>query len=560
MAMLPCQEDVLLYTKRLVRIESIVGTSGEKEIAETLHALLAALPYFQQNPSYLVKSPTLNDEIERYNVMAFVKGTKRPSGRTVILMGHLDTVGTDDYGALKSSACEPDGLRRELMRQELPDDLRRQLESGDWLFGRGALDMKSGLASHLYLLQYYSERPEELAGNIVFVAECDEEDGSHGILSAIRQLLAWQEEHGFDYIAAINADFVSPRYPGDPNRYIYKGTVGKLLPAFYITGAETHAGACFEGLDPNWLAAELTRELNYNPELCNAAHGEVGAPPVTLKQTDLKPSYDVQTGLAAYVYYNMLIYTWTPKEALSRLKRHAEIAFGRALALYAERYRAYCRMSGEPERDIPWRPRVLTYDEMNRMLLSEHGDRYGQHMERFKRELLLDRTLDLRMYSLKVVEEAWRWMKDRSPAMVLFFASLYSPRVELSGSNDKELRLIEALDEAVRSVQDRYEHPIRIKPFFPYISDMSFVGISDDDESIAAEAANNPSWNSKLLVDYEAIRQLDVPVINIGPYGMDAHKKHERAEIRYSMFIVPNITHRVVQRLLTPIGEQAGEG
>ena len=199
-------------------------------------------------------------------MLAFVKGTKQPSSKTVILMGHTDTVGIDDYNHLKDKACYPASLMEALKEEPLPELVKQQLESGDWHFGRGVLDMKSGVASHVFLLQYYSEHPEELAGNLLLLAECDEEDSSHGVLSSLKDLKKWREEHGFEYIALINSDFVAPRYDGDPNRYIYKGTVGKLLPSFYITGYETHAGSAFEGLDPNFIAAELTRQISYFPK------------------------------------------------------------------------------------------------------------------------------------------------------------------------------------------------------------------------------------------------------------------------------------------------------
>src|SRR5699024_964198 len=145
--------------------------------------------------------------------------------------------------------------------------------------------------------KYYSERPHALAGNIVFIAACDEEDGSHGILSSLPILNRWKKEHQFHYVAAINADFVAPEHEQDDNRYVYKGTIGKLLPTFFITGAETHVGSPFEGLDPNYLAAELTKQISYNPALSEQAFGETTLPPISLKQTDLKPSYTVQTAL-----------------------------------------------------------------------------------------------------------------------------------------------------------------------------------------------------------------------------------------------------------------------
>nr|WP_263324047.1 M20/M25/M40 family metallo-hydrolase [Neobacillus sp. Marseille-Q6967] len=548
--MLQCREDVLAFTKQLVKIESIVNTNGEKVIAHSLYTLLSSFPYFNQNPKHLTLEQTLSDDHERYNVLAFVKGTKGNSNRTVILMGHMDTVGIEDYTHLKEKACDPDELMQALKGEELPLSAKNHLDSGDWLFGRGVLDMKSGVASNLYLLNYYSEHPEELDGNLVFLSECDEEDSSHGVLSALKTLKQWKEEHDFDYVAAINADFVSPRYEGDENRYIYKGTVGKLLPSFFITGAETHVGSAFEGLDPNFLAAELTKQINYNPELCNEALGETTVPPVSLKQTDLKPSYTVQTALSAYVYYNFFIHSWSPKDVLELLKEQAHIAFDNALQTFAERYKQYSERSGEPFVGVTWKPRVFTYEEMEQQLIAENGDKFVTHMDEFKQTLLKNTELDTRMFAARVVEEAWKWMKDKNPAMILFYSSLYSPRIELSGKNDNEMKLIQALDEAVEEIQPVYQHPIVTRNFFPYISDMSFVALSDDEEGINAVSRNNPGWGTKHFVEYQDIRDINVPVINIGPYGLDAHKKLERMEMTYSLEIVPNLTNSVITKLL----------
>lgn len=548
--MLPCREKVLAWTNRLMQIESIVNTEGEKIIARKIFGWLSDLPYYKKHPTHLILQRTTDGNLERYNVFALVKGKKRKSGRTVILMGHTDTVGTDDFNRLKSYACDPEKLMEALQEEPLLDQAKNHLQSGGWLFGRGILDMKSGLASHLFLIQYYAEHPKELAGNLLLLAECDEEDGSHGVLSALDTFQKLKEEHGLAYIAAINADFVAPRFEGDENRYIYKGTIGKLLPSFYITGAETHVGACFEGLDPNLIAAELTKRIDYNPELCNRAFGETTMPPVSLKQTDLKPSYTVQTALASYVYYNFFSYSWSPKEVLEKLKKVAAEAFEAALATFENRKRRFAEMSGECFGKTSWKPRVLLYEEMENILIAEHGSAFTRHMEDFKGWLLRNKELDTRMFAAKAVEEAWKWMADKSPAIIVFYSSLYSPRVELPGKNEKERALLKALDEAVAAVQPHYPHPIVTRNFFPYISDMSFVAISDSAEEIDAMAKNNPAWGTKLCVDYEKIRALNVPVINIGPYGMDAHKKLERMEMHYSLEIVPNLTNEVILNLL----------
>ena len=548
--MLDCRNEVLFYTKQLVNIGSIVNTYGENEIAQALYTMISSFPYFIDNPAQVIKPQTENDKLERYNVLAFVKGTKGNSTKTVILMGHLDTVGIDDFTQLADKAFDPDVLIEELKKEALPPLVREHADTGDWMFGRGVLDMKSGLASNLYLLKYYSEHPEELEGNLVFLAECDEEDSSTGILSALKNLIAWKAEHAFNYVAAVNSDFVSPRFEGDKNRYIYKGTVGKLLPSFFITGAETHVGSCFEGLDPNLVAAELTRQIDYNPKLCNEAFGEITLPPVSLKQMDLKPSYNVQTALSAYVYYNFFIHSWTPKDVLEKLRKQASIAFENALKLYSERYEQFCKLSGEPCKELAWKPRVMTYEEMEAELIKEYGSEYTAHMVAFKEVLILDSKLDLRMYAARVVEEAWKWMPDQSPAIVLFYSSLYSPRIEVTGETQDEKNLIEALEEAVETIQPEYKEPIIIRSFFPYISDMSFVALSDDDEALDAASRNNPSWGTKFYVEYQDIRELNVPIINIGPYGLDAHKRYERMEMDYSLEIVPNLTNEVIKSVL----------
>src|SRR5699024_1954181 len=264
-------------------------------------------------------------------------------------------------------------------------------------------------------------------------------------------------------------------YAGDDNRYIYKGTVGKLLPSFFITGEETHVGSVFDGLDPNFIAAELTRQISYNPDLSDMALGEATLPPVSLKQTDLKPNYTVQTALSAYVYYNFFVHSWSPEKVLELLKAQAHIAFSNALETFRTRYQKYSELSGGEGREKDWQPRVFTNDEMNDLLEETHGESYTDHMNSFKTEIEQDERLDSRMLAARVVEKAWDFMPDKHPAIIVFYSSLYSPRVALAGEDVNERRLMDALDNAIEAVQPEYEHRIVAKNFFPHISDMSFV-------------------------------------------------------------------------------------
>ena len=180
-------DKVKQLTEDMVAIPSInKEPGGESAVARYMQDFYMSLPYFQAHPEQVKCFQTKNDFVVRHSTLAYVKGTKGNSNRTVILIGHIDTVGVDDFGTIREYAfrCEelPAKLRETFV---LPQEVIDDIESGEYLFGRGALDMKSGVAGHMYLIQYFSEHPEELDGNLLAIGECDEEDNSKGIITAL---------------------------------------------------------------------------------------------------------------------------------------------------------------------------------------------------------------------------------------------------------------------------------------------------------------------------------------------------------------------------------------
>jgi arginine utilization protein RocB len=58
-------------------------------------------------------------------------------------------------------------------------------------------------------------------------------------------------------------------------------------------------------------------------------------------------------------------------------------------------------------------------------------------------------------------------------------------------------------------------------------------------------------WNARSHGAYQAWQRLDVPVINIGPWGRDYHQRTERVNMPYAFEVVPELIWRVVNDLLT---------
>lgn len=243
-------EEIKELTMHLVSIPSMNGTRGERDIADAIEAYLRAIPYFAAHPELVITQNLKDDPLGRRNVMALLKGGDGTLTDTILLHGHIDTVDVDDFGPLKEYAFDCAKLDEVLRDAELPEDARRDLESGEYLFGRGACDMKGGDAVFLVLARHLAEQPEALHGNLLLSFNPVEETLHQGIIEELPELQQLQREHGLHFRLAINNDFICPMYAGDRTRYVYTGAVGKLLPMFYIIGRETHVAQCFEGFSP----------------------------------------------------------------------------------------------------------------------------------------------------------------------------------------------------------------------------------------------------------------------------------------------------------------------
>ena len=232
-------------------VQSVVDTEGEIVMAEKIYDTMSQIDYYKKNPEKLYYIDLKDDLIGRKIVVAELNGEKKPSDKTIVLIGHFDTVGISDYGPLKEYSTQPAELIERFRELKLPEEVREDLESGKYMFGRGLFDMKSGDAIIIAIMEEISKDLANFEGNLIYAAVCDEEGNSGGMLNFVPHLVNLKKEKGYDYIAMIDTDYMAPAYPGDPMKYIYVGTVGKIMPTFYIVGKETHVGESFDGLDPN---------------------------------------------------------------------------------------------------------------------------------------------------------------------------------------------------------------------------------------------------------------------------------------------------------------------
>jgi arginine utilization protein RocB len=128
----------------LVAMGSVNGSPGETALVESLAAHLRAHPLARSGALRVELLPSPDDPLGRPVLLACRPGRRR---RAVLLMGHIDTVGTGDYLDLEPLALRPRALTQEVAKGALGAAMAELARSGDWLFGRGVLDMKSGVAA-----------------------------------------------------------------------------------------------------------------------------------------------------------------------------------------------------------------------------------------------------------------------------------------------------------------------------------------------------------------------------------------------------------------------------
>jgi arginine utilization protein RocB len=535
-------------TIELARIRSVVGTKGESAIAKRIHEILGNLEYFRNHKDCLSLVSTMEDNIRRSSVLAVVKGKKDSNRNTVVVIGHTDTVGVSDYGDLADFATNPEELAMKLQSLTLSEEARSDLESGAYLFGRGVLDMKSGVSILIAAIEELARDAENLSGNIVFAAVCDEEGNSKGMLSIVPELVMLQKENGFDYLCVVDTDYTAPRFQGDDGRYLYVGTVGKIMPSFYCVGKETHVGDPFGGLDANELASSLVEEINLNTKYSDEVEGEVSVPPITLKLGDFKPEYSVQTNRVSHVYFNFSTHVSTPDMVLEKLRKGSRDAFSRVVDKLNGQYAFYCEKTGFPHGTLPWKPRVMTFSELYALVLEEKGEELEGILSELTQRLMMDRSIEERVFASRIVQEVHRIWSDKDPVIILYFSPPYYPHIYVEGKTDKERKLLSTLEDVVASRKpDGYE--IRTRKFYPYISDLSYVSLPRP-EAVEKLRVNMPGYGTAYTLPLESMALLDLPVCNLGTFGKDAHQFTERVQEDYSFHVVPDIVLEAITALL----------
>ncbi|MDO5010727.1 MAG: M20/M25/M40 family metallo-hydrolase, partial [Intestinibacter bartlettii] len=206
------KEELLNLTLELVAEKTISSTSDERNGIELARKKLMEIPYFKQNPDNIYVGD-IGDELNRNFLCALYK-SKKKTDKTLILIGHIDTADIENAGNFKDYILKPYeytkvlGDNIELLDEESKQDLLSQ----KYLFGRGIMDMKMGVAMEIATLEHYSN-DNNFEGNILMVTVPDEESNSKGLLASLKTINEIISTQKLKPIAVLNAEPDFGNYP-----------------------------------------------------------------------------------------------------------------------------------------------------------------------------------------------------------------------------------------------------------------------------------------------------------------------------------------------------------
>lgn len=528
------KEQLIDLLATLVDIPSITGTEDEIAFPERLFYLLKELTYFQKHEELLELHPT-NDG--RKFLTSLVK--KEGARNTIILLSHFDVVDVEDYGNFKPLAFRMKELTNEYKRRShnLQSITKKDIENDneEWYFGRGTMDMKSGLCLHLSMIEQATKGTFD--GNLLLVTVPDEEVNSVGMLSAIDTLIHLKEKHDLRYVTCLNSEPMFKKNPNDTNKYLYSGSIGKLLPSFFCLGMETHVGEPFSGLNANFMAAKLTEHFELNADFSEKVGDEISPPPTNLIQKDFKEQYSVQTPHSAVTMFNLFYMKTSILDLTAKLLQHTHDVVSSIKKQYSENAKRLLDDYNEPS------IHVYTYDELLKHAIDEHG----QDEINRRNDLLIRQRGDLgdRDFSTLFVKDLAFLCKDRGPMIILFYSPPFYPSV--SSHQDKVVQSV--LENIIKHCKNDHNITIEHQHYFPGMSDLSFVQLNEPDQTMLHLTENIPIFNKGYSLPIEGMKSLNVPVMNIGPFGRAPHQRTERVEATFTFGILPGVMSKAIQAL-----------
>lgn len=532
-----------------IAVKTYTNTKFETNTKEFFKAWFNKQKYFNEHPDHFGFYKIKGDHLDRHIPWGLVKGS---GDDTVVLIHHSDTVDTLDYGKYSEDAHDPVKITKiiEEGKIQIPASVEEDVNSREWLFGRGVADMKAGGAIHMTMIQKYSEL-EDFNGNLVMLALPDEENLSAGMRGAIDLLKELKEKHSLNYILMINSE-PHERHNKDIGT-IYDGSIGKVMPLVYVRGKLAHVGQVFNGLNPIYLLSKIVCKTELNTEFLDVVEREASLPPTWLYFKDRKNIYDVSLPISVGGYMSVLTLKTSPKEILDLLSKTCKEAFSEVILEMENSYKYYLSKTGQDNKELPWKVNVKTFSQVYEEAIKDSGhkfiDAFAKETEVLK-ERIINNELNIPEACYILIEKTMEYINDLSPVVVIAMSPPYYPHVCNSMLDELDDRIANLTNHLIEFADRSFGQKYEVQHYYTGISDLSYAIFESNAESIEYIKNNMLLWGQVYEIPLSTIKELSMPVINIGPWGKDFHKYTERVFIKDLYYRTPKMVMEAIDFIL----------
>jgi arginine utilization protein RocB len=510
-------EDILKILAGYMKIPSVTNTDNERLVDEFFNEFISSIDYFKKNTNHYGQYKIKDDNLNRSVNYALLKGEVN---ETVVLLHHSDIVNIDNYGNHKPFAYDSKKLEASYKEDEsfLDEESLEDLNSGQWLFGRGSADMKAGGSIQMALIKHYASFGSKLP-NILLIAVPDEENQSLGMRSAIHLLEELKSKHKLDYKLMINSE---PHQRIDENKgVISQGSIAKMNVFVHVKGVLAHAGKVLEGLNSNGLMSRIASEIDLNKDFVDVIDSEMSIPPTWVYLRDYKQQNDISFPTSSYGILNVLNFNTTPQSVLNKIKNICEHCFIEYKELINEKRKEFSKTTNRHWKDFDWKTKVLTLSEFLESEKKENKDitKYPEDLENI---------LSMSNYN--------------GPMIIIGLLPPYYPGV----TNENQEHLYVQVNKFTQSM---WGQNYNNRMYFTGISDLSYSNGQYSTEVINKQMKNMIGWNSIYTIPFESISKSAMPCINVGPWGKDFHRPTERVYIQDLIERTPLIIDNLIKNI-----------
>lgn len=532
-----------------IKVKTHTNTKKENNNVDFFERWFKSKDYFKQNPHLWGLYPIEKDHLKRKVPWGLVKGN---GDKTIVFIHHSDTVDVLDYGAIKDLAYDPIKLEKALSmgKLDINQEVKKDLESGEWLFGRGVADMKGGGAIQLSLIEKYSLH-KEFKGNLLILALPDEENLSAGMRSAAYLLKELEDRYNLDYQLMLNCEPHERKNATNP--VIYEGSIGKIMPIFYVRGKLSHVGQIYDGFNPILLLTEIVRKTELNTKLIDVVNDEATPSPTWLYLKDRKNVYDVSLPVSAGGYMSILTFKSSPKCIVKELEGICREAFSDTIEHMNNSYKFYTDATNQKYEKLPWEVNVKSFETLFNDAKKDSGQEFINAYEATMKVIKVkieEGSLDIAEASYILIEKTFEYVHDLSPTVIIALAPPYYPHVSNDMIKDLTLPVKDIVDELINFAHEEWKQQYETRKFYTGISDLSYAMYPENEEAIEYIKHNMMMWEGIYNIPLEVIKELSIPVLNIGPWGKDFHKNTERVYKEDLYYRTPRLIEKVIKKIL----------